>query len=222
MRLAPFATSTAVAEDGPRATTFPASGGCGSDPASLITTTGPNVSRPVGTMLSNAISSSMTTVEPDTQHPIVMPVGHEEALAVRLEGVLHSGRDEVVGRRRMLDRPGTDVGERREQTVGIEAVNPHGGVTDVVAVDDIAPDHRHEDVRRAVDEGDIHRPTDTQHLGWQTFGERGDLAGPPVDTQHTARIRVGHVQRTVGPDRAARCQTGSERCQRRQLWCRRS
>ena len=117
----------------------------------------------------------------------------------------------------MLDRPSADVGDRRERAIVLETVDPDGGVTNVVAVDDVAADHRHEHVRRAVDEGDVHRPTDTQDLWWQAFGEGAHLPGPPVDPQHTPRIRVGHVQRTVGADGAARCQATPERRQRRHL-----
>ena len=77
-------------------------------------TTRPNVSSPVGTMLSKAISSSIDAVEPDLQNAVVVPVGDEEPAAVALQGILHAGGDEVVGRRRVLDRPGTDVGDHGE------------------------------------------------------------------------------------------------------------
>ena len=154
-------------------------------------------------------------MEPDTQDAVVVTVGDEEPAAMALQGVLHPGGDEEVRGRRMVDRPLTDVGDHLELAMATEAVDADGRVANRSTIDDVPADHRDEHVGGAADELHVHRSTDAQHLWREPVGVRAGGAGPPVDTQHAARIGVGHVQRPVGADGAARGQTAAELRQRR-------
>ena len=81
--LAPLATSRG-SRPGRRATTLPSSGAWGIGPIWVTKTWPAAVSSPVGTTFSNVATSWIEPCRSDPQHPVVVPVGHQEPAAVGL------------------------------------------------------------------------------------------------------------------------------------------
>jgi hypothetical protein len=142
-------------------------------------------------------------VESDLVHPVVVSVGNEEAVLVRLHRVLDARRDEVVRGGRVRDRERADVRDDREAARAVDPVDAvHGASTHVGA------DERDERVGGVPDEGDVHdsAEADLRDLGRQPAREGRLGARVPVDARDAPGLGLGDVEVAAGAgaDRAAR------------------
>ena len=138
----------------------------------------------------------------DAQHTVVVTVGDQQAATELLQRVLDAAGHEEVGRGRVRDRPGTEIGDHGRAALLLDPVD----AVDDVGLAERGADERDEHVRGVTDEGDVDRSADA-HLG----NRRGQAARVHrggarlgIHSQDAAARAVGHVQRLVGADRAAR------------------
>ena len=138
-------------------------------------------------------------IECDAQHAVVVSIGDQEPATVGFQRVLDSCRHEEVGRWRIGQGEGADVGDDREAVGTVDPVD-----ADDVAATDVRTDQRDEDVRRRADERDVHGSTDTDDEGRQTGGERCHRSGLGIHARHPAYSAFGHEQCSTGADGPAR------------------
>jgi hypothetical protein len=143
------------------------------------------------------------TVQCDSQHPVEVPIGDQEATTVGLQRVLESGRDVERSGRRIGQVELANVCNDREAVWAVYSVNAVN-----IAAADVGADEGDQCISDVVDERDVDRPTDERPTDAndgrrQATGERCRLASLRIDARDPAGYAFRDVKRTIGADGAA-------------------